>query len=344
MKRAISILVKLSTMNIKCSNDWGQLKEIIVGTAKGYRIPELNRSFKSCQFPEYDEKDIQVGPYPDWVIEEAEEDLDLLAQTLSSHDVIVHRPDTTYADQHDNWHYYSPRDCTLIVGDTIIETPSPIINRQYETWGYRKIFNRMWESGYKWIKAPTPILFDENFKEEIEGVPSLNNEEILFEAANCIRVNDDILYQVSNTGNEKGARWLQSVLGDKYKVHLCKNLYSYAHLDSTIIPLREGLVLYNASRVTEDNEPELFKSWDKIWIDECHSTKLWTNLPWGASEWIGLNLLSINPNLVIVDQKQKQLIEKLEKHNMEILPLELRHDRLLAGGFHCVTLDLKRDG
>ena len=331
-------------MNIKCSNDWGQLKEIIVGTAKGYRIPELNRSFKSCQFPEYDEKDIQVGPYPDWVIEEAEEDLDLLAQTLSSHDVIVHRPDTTYADQHDNWHYYSPRDCTLIVGDTIIETPSPIINRQYETWGYRKIFNRMWESGYKWIKAPTPILFDKNFKEEIKGVPSLNNEEILFEAANCIRVNDDILYQVSNTGNEKGARWLQSVLGDKYKVHLCKNLYSYAHLDSTIIPLREGLVLYNASRVTEDNEPELFKSWDKIWIDECHSTKLRTNLPWGASEWIGLNLLSINPNLVIVDQKQKQLIEKLEKHNMEILPLELRHDRLLAGGFHCVTLDLKRDG
>ena len=331
-------------MNIKCSNDWGQLKEIIVGTAKGYRIPELNRSFKSCQFPEYDEKDIQVGPYPDWVIEEAEEDLDLLAQTLSSHDVIVYRPDTTYADQHDNWHYYSPRDCTLIVGDTIIETPSPIINRQYETWGYRKIFNRMWESGYKWIKAPTPILFDKNFKEEIKGVPSLNNEEILFEAANCIRVNDDILYQVSNTGNEKGARWLQSVLGDKYKVHLCKNLYSYAHLDSTIIPLREGLVLYNASRVTEDNEPELFKSWDKIWIDECHSTKLWTNLPWGASEWIGLNLLSINPNLVIVDQKQKQLIEKLEKHNMEILPLELRHDRLLAGGFHCVTLDLKRDG
>ena len=344
MKRAISILVKLSTMNIKCSNDWGQLKEIIVGTAKGYRIPELNRSFKSCQFPEYDEKDIQVGPYPDWVIEEAEEDLDILAQTLSSHDVIVHRPDTTYADQHDNWHYYSPRDCTLIVGDTIIETPSPIINRQYETWGYRKIFNRMWESGYKWIKAPTPMLFDKNFKEEIKGVPSLNNEEILFEAANCIRVNDDILYQVSNTGNEKGARWLQSVLGDKYKVHLCKNLYSYAHLDSTIIPLREGLVLYNASRVTEDNEPELFKSWDKIWIDECHSTKLWTNLPWGASEWIGLNLLSINPNLVIVDQKQKQLIEKLEKHNMEILPLELRHDRLLAGGFHCVTLDLKRDG
>ena len=322
-------------------NDWAPLEEIIVGTAKGYRIPPLSRSFVKSQFPEYNEDDIPVGPYPDWVIEEAEEDLEILSETLRSLDIVVHRPDLTYADLHDNWHYYSPRDCTLIVGDTIIETPSPIINRQYETWGYRKIFNNLYESGYKWIKAPTPILFDDSFKEDARGVPSLNNHEILFEAANCVRVNDDILFQVSNTGNERGARWLQDVLVDK-KVHLCKNLYSYAHLDSTIIPLREGLVMYNASRVNEDNEPDLFKSWDKIWIDECYSAAPRTNLPWGASEWIGMNMLSISPMLAVVDKKQEQIIKKLEEHRISVIPLELRHDRLLAGGFHCVTLDLRR--
>ena len=170
----------------------------------------------------------------------------------------------------------------------------------------------------------------------------MHNKEILFEAPNCIRVNDDILFQVSNTGNEKGAQWLQSILGEQYRVHLCKDLYSYAHLDSTIIPIREGLVVYNASRVNEDNEPELFKSWDKIWIDECYSSSRKTNLPWGASAWIGLNLLSVNPNLVIVDRKQEQLIEKLNQHKISTIELELRHDRLLAGGFHCVTLDLRR--
>ena len=322
-------------------NDWAPLEEIIVGTARGYRIPPLSRSFMKSQFPEYNEDDIPVGPYPDWVIEEAEEDLEILSETLRSLDIVVHRPDLTYADLHDNWHYYSPRDCTLIVGDTIIETPSPIINRQYETWGYRKIFNNLYESGYKWIKAPTPILFDDSFKEDARGVPSLNNHEILFEAANCVRVNDDILFQVSNTGNERGARWLQDVLVDK-KVHLCKNLYSYAHLDSTIIPLREGLVMYNASRVNEDNEPDLFKSWDKIWIDECYSAAPRTNLPWGASEWIGMNMLSISPMLAVVDKKQEQIIKKLEEHRISVIPLELRHDRLLAGGFHCVTLDLRR--
>ena len=112
-------------------NDWAPLEEIIVGTAKGYRIPPLSRSFVKSQFPEYNEDDIPVGSYPDWVIEEAEEDLEILSETLRSLDIVVHRPDLTYADLHDNWHYYSPRDCTLIVGDTIIETPSPIINRQY---------------------------------------------------------------------------------------------------------------------------------------------------------------------------------------------------------------------
>ena len=54
-------------------NDWAPLEEIIVGTAKGYRIPPLSRSFMKSQFPEYNEDDIPVGPYPDWVIEEAEE-------------------------------------------------------------------------------------------------------------------------------------------------------------------------------------------------------------------------------------------------------------------------------
>ena len=139
-----------------------------------------------------------------------------------------------------------------------------------------------------------------------------------------------------------GARWLQSVLGNKYKVHTYDNIYSFAHLDSTIIPLREGLVMYNASRVNEDNEPDLFKSWDKIWIDKCVSPERKTNLPWGASAWIGMNLLSVNPSLAIVDKKQKQIIKKLNEHNIDTIPLELRHDRLLAGGFHCASLDLLR--
>jgi len=336
-----------------CNNDWDELEEIIVGTATSCNIPEPNISIMKCQFPEYEEEYIKsvTGCYPKQIIDEQNEDLEILSNTLKSLGVKVYRPDTTYADAEiksptwrgKNWQYYSPRDLTFIVDDIIIETPSPLWNRQFETWGYREIFTKLFKEGYKWLKAPVPILFDENYKEDTKGVPSLNNEEILFEAANCVRANKDILYQISNTGNRLGGEWLQSIVGDQYKVHIVEGLYSYAHLDSTILPVREGLVVYNASRVTPDNEPEIFKSWDKIWINKCvGETIAPVGLPWGASEWIGMNFLSVNPNLAIVDKKQTEIHKKLNAVGIETIPLELRHDRLLAGGFHCVTLDLKR--
>lgn len=338
---------------MSCNNDWDSLKEVIVGVADFANIPVFNKSFWKCQFPEYEESYIKkyTGFFPKQIIEEQNEDLDTLSKTLESLGIIVYRPDIRHAEKEivsptwkgKNWHYHCPRDLTLIVGKNIIETPSPIWNRQFETWGYRDIFFKLFKEGYNWIKSPIPLLEDENYKDDTVGVPSLNNTEILFEAANCVRVNNDILYQVSNTGNSLGAEWLQRILGDEYVIHKAENLYSYAHLDSTIIPLREGLVLYNASRVTEENEPEMFKSWDKIWVDEAETIDNKHNMPWGASEWVGINMLSINQNLAIVDRKQTKLHKKLKEHKIEVIPLELRHDRIMSGGFHCVTLDLKRE-
>jgi N-dimethylarginine dimethylaminohydrolase len=328
------------------------LKEIIVGTAEFATIPDPNISTLKCHFPEYEERYIKekYGLYPKQVIEEQTEDLQALSDCLESLGVIVHRPITQWATHEfqsptwrgKNWHYYSPRDIHLIVGNTIIETPSPLWNRQFESWGYRDILMSLWKRGFKWIKAPIPLLQDHNYKEDVNGVPALNDHEILFEAANCVRVNNDIIYQVSNTGNWLGGKWLQSVLPD-FKIHSYDSIYSYAHLDSTILPLREGLVMYNASRVTPENEPEVFASWDKVWIEECVSLGNNFGLPWGASEWIGMNMLSVSPNLAIVDKKQIEIHKKLNARGIDTIPLELRHDRLLAGGFHCVTLDLVRD-
>jgi len=53
-------------------------------------------------------------------------------------------------------------------------------------------------------------------------------------------------------------------------------------------------------------------------------------------------MLAVNPDTVIMDQNQPDLIAKLEQRNFTVIPLELRHSRTLGGGFHCVTLDLER--
>lgn len=63
-----------------------------------------------------------------------------------------------------------------------------------------------------------------------------------------------------------------------------------------------------------------------------------------GSKWIDMNVFSISPNLVVADRDQKVLIKILERHGIDVIPLKLRHSKMLGGGFHCVTLDIRRTG
>ena len=57
-----------------------------------------------------------------------------------------------------------------------------------------------------------------------------------------------------------------------------------------------------------------------------------------------MNLFSIDPETVVVDSDQTQLIRLLESKGLNVAPVKLRHSRMLGGGFHCVTLDVRRRG
>jgi N-dimethylarginine dimethylaminohydrolase len=87
--------------------------------------------------------------------------------------------------------------------------------------------------------------------------------------------------------------------------------------------------------------PELFKNWDKIYappmVDIGYKEVL------RASEWVGINLLSLDENTIIVDNRQTALIKELKKYNIQALDCKLRHSRTLGGSFHCVTADMIRE-
>ena len=51
-----------------------------------------------------------------------------------------------------------------------------------------------------------------------------------------------------------------------------------------------------------------------------------------GSDWIDMNLFSVNPNLVVVDRNQPTLIRLLEKHGLDVIPFKLRHSKMLGGG------------
>ena len=114
------------------------------------------------------------------------------------------------------------------------------------------------------------------------------------------------------------------------------------NIDSTITPLREGLVLLNASRVNESNCPRAFDNWEKVYITEDQIVAQdFYQYPY-ASKWIAMNMLALDPETVVIDAAQTQLIDLLKNKGIDSIPLTLSHSRTLGGGFHCVTLDTQR--
>jgi N-dimethylarginine dimethylaminohydrolase len=164
------------------------------------------------------------------------------------------------------------------------------------------------------------------------------NEGMILDAANVCRLNDKMLFLESASGNRQAYEWLCGQFPD-VDIELC-NFYAGVHIDSTIVPLREGLVMLNASRVTFDTVPRVFDGWHKIWISDVVAQDFY-QYPY-ASKWIAMNMLVVDPHTVICDRNQTELIRTLRSYQFEVIPLELRHSRTLGGGFHCVTLDLER--
>ncbi|WP_024805768.1 scyllo-inosamine-4-phosphate amidinotransferase [Nocardia sp. BMG51109] len=338
-------------------DEFSPLLDVVVGTSAGARIPPLDRSAWLNLYPELDAAElarVAVGGFPRRVLAEAADDLDGLAGLLEDLGVRVHRPapvahDRTFGTPHwrtSGFSSYCPRDLALIVGSTIIATPSPVRARLFELAGLRELFQQCMLGGSVWIAAPPPQLRDELFPDDGRGRVALGEAEPVFDAANVLRCGRDLYYLVSASGNELGHRWLQTTLaalGD-YRVHPIRGVYPYTHIDSTISLLREGLVLLNPERIRDiDRLPEPLRSWEHLWCPPMAASPCRSRYPL-SSPWVGMNLLMVRPDLAVVDGAQRDLIAALERRGIDVAPHTLRHARVMGGGLHCVTLDLRRDG
>ena len=337
---------------VSAHNEWDPLEHVVIGTVDGARIPTADRGLFAVEFSAYgDMTRIPSGPYAQQIVEETEAELDALSTGLRELGIEVSRPQprntagtvATPDWRTDGFYDYCPRDVLLTIGDTVLETPMVLRSRFLEPFAYKEILLRMHESGARWISAPKPRLTDDMYRPDAPAGQRLGDLEPAFDAANVLRFGTDILYLVSDTGNEKGWRWLQSTLGGEYTVWPCRDVYAHTHVDSTIVPLRPGLVLLNPERVNERNMPDFLRSWDRIWCPDLVDTGFLGEHAY-ASTWIGMNLLVIRPGLVVADDRQPILIKALEQSGVDVLPLRLTHSRTLGGSFHCVSLDLRRTG
>ena len=301
---------------ISSYNEWSPLKKIIVGSATDANWPVNDPVFaKESEKATWKETPVPRGPVPQRIIEETNEDLDGLATTLMSLGVEVLRPDPLNFQVHDGMYNYCPRDRLLVYGSTIVDPAMMYPCRDMELQCYHDIV----DTSDHYVFMP-------------------RNEGFVLDAANVCRLGDRMLFLESASGNRKAYDWLCDQFPD-VTIELC-NFYAGVHIDSTIVPLREGLVMLNASRVNFDKVPRVFDGWQKIWVNDVVAQGF-HEYPY-ASKWIAMNMLVVDPNTVICDQNQTELIKTLKSYRFEVIPLELRHSRTLGGGFHCVTLDLQR--
>jgi scyllo-inosamine-4-phosphate amidinotransferase 1 len=303
---------------IYSANEWNPLEAVVVGEASSANWPMTDPVFaQEMQNSLWKESSPPSGPIPQFIVDQANRELDILCETLSKYGADVYRPKHMDFVKVQGLYNYCPRDRLLIAGDTVVDC------------------NMMYPCRNQEIKNYYRLLAD---AQNIFTMP--RDQGLTLDAANICRLGDTWLFLQSASGNIAAYYWLKEKFPN-ITIELV-NFYSGVHIDSTITPLREGLVLLNASRVNEGNCPQALKDWEKIWVTEdMIVAQEFYQFPY-ASKWMALNMLVLDPETVIIDAAQTQLITMLKSHGIDSIPLTLSHSRTLGGGFHCVTLDTRR--
>lgn len=350
---------------VSSHNEWDPLEEVIVGDVRGAMHPSWNVINREA-LPEFAVESKQAlerdagAPYHQAEIDAAAEELEGLVELLEAASICVRRPDA-----HDHSARYTtpgwsvangyssanPRDSILVVGDELIEAPMPDRGRYFETWPFRRLLLEYFDAGARWTSAPKPRLLADQF--ELEFQAPLTEEEIryvvleqepVFDAADFVRCGRDIFGQLSHVTNRIGVEWLRRHLADTHTVHLLETRCRQPmHIDTTFMPLAPGKVLVNPEFLDPSRLPASLDSWE-ILLAPPPVERFATAATQVVSDWMSMNVLMLDPKRVVVEERQRPLIEALGEWGFEPVPCRFESYYAFGGSFHCATLDVRRRG
>lgn len=358
-------------MKANSYDEWSSLKEVIVGSPENYQTLEFDLSFKAffhdIAYPSFFRKSLHQIIKKRY-LEELKEDVEEFVNTLVRLGITVHRPIPINRQIPITTPYWNSitlpalniRDQVIVIGDEIVETPPQVRSRYFENDSLKPVFYSFLQAGSKWVVMPRPILTDHSIDlsyirdQAPTGFDGIYHQEtsefdigleMMIDGAQFVRFGKDILVNIANKNHELGLLWFQQQFGNKFVFH---KVYQIAdnHIDSIILPLRPGTLLVRSPKYL-DLLPEKFKKWDVIYLPEANND----NFPSYeddvlilTSKYIDLNVLSIDENRIVVNSQFPQLIRLLEKKYFTVIPVQHRHRRIFAGGFHCFTIDIVRSG
>lgn len=304
-------------------------------------------------------------------VDELHEDVEGLVDVLRGLGVTVHRPLPLPPDAVPisglGWQAVATpalniRDNTLILGDEIIETPPAIRSRYLETRLLAPIFRGYYEAGARWTTMPRPVLTDRSFDlsyardtettlggptehvEDPESSPYDVGYEMMLDGAQCLRLGRDLVVNLATENHRLACGWLERHVSPTYRVHRVHRMADN-HIDSMLLALRPGVLLARHEGVRE-HLPGALRTW-KIIVAQQPSPHGFPTYDDGdlvlTSPYIDLNVLSVDPDTVLVNEACTGLVKTLEHEGFTVVPVRHRHRRLFGGGFHCFTLDTVRD-
>jgi len=342
-------------------NEWSQLNEIIVGNIDNACIPNPEPIYSIKTKNPF----LQGKQYSDESKVKANKQLNQFINVLKSEGVSVHRPTinkenkavvTPFFDSKFNY-FTCPRDVYSVLGNTILEAPMSWRCRYFDHQQYIPLMNDFFfrDTNMKWVSCPKPIMSDNLYQNDYpidinnrsyhayNGSYGLTEVHPVFDAADIYRCGKDLFVQIGFTTNKKGFEWIKRTFSDTFNVHPMRfeNNISPIHIDAEMCIPKPNYLIYCPERPPTNESLQIFK--DANWT--ILKAPQPSNLPMMgcSSPWISMNILSINEQLAIVEENEKELIHLLNSIGIDTINVPFRDVYQFGGSFHCHTLDLNRD-
>ncbi len=338
-------------------NDFDPLKHVIVGRADHSCIPPEEPA-TSEKVPLDSEMRGMWGPRPLETVEKANAQLDNLVKVLEERGVKVDRPEPLQWNQpvitpdfkNDSMMTcMPPRDTLLTIGNEIIEAAMSFRCRYWEYLAFRPLLSQYFNEDpeFLWTQAPRPRLTDKSYKhnyyderitieERLERTANKDfvttEEEILFDAADVMRMGKDLFIQHGLTTNRKAMEWFKRKYPD-FRIHAVNfpgDPYPI-HIDATFVPLRPGLIINNPHRRLPEEQRKIFEKNDWQIVDAAQPAHTTPPPLCYSSVWLSMNCLVLDHKTVIVEASEVHQLEQMDKLGMNVIPVHFR-DAYAFGG------------